>query len=276
MSFASPASSNSIEMLELRRLLSSATLRGHTLVVNGDNDADNTIIISLNDAGDNVQVNIDTAAAQFFTLADVKRIIVRGRNGDDTLGVDESRGGLGKILVYMDGGDGKDDIGTGLERDIIRGGRGDDAIHDAGGNNIVDGGDGIDNIITGDGNDWISGGRGDDVIDAFNGRNRVFGGAGNDVIGTGAGNDFIDGGRGNDQITSNAGDDRLFGGAGDDILDAGDGNDRLFAGSGADQLRAGAGDDTLTGSGTADTLDGGDGTNTIHDTDDRPDAGADH
>src|SRR3954470_8876154 len=103
----SPASSNSVETLETRRLLSSAALHGHTLLVNGDNDADNTIIISLNDAGDKVQVNIDTAAAQFFTLADVKRIIVLGRNGDDTLGVDESRGGLGNILVAMYGGDGK-------------------------------------------------------------------------------------------------------------------------------------------------------------------------
>lgn len=264
------ASSNLIESLETRRLLSTATLRGHTLRVAGDVDADNTIIVSLNDAGDQVQVNINSEAAQFFTLADVKRIIVRGRNGNDTLGVDEARGGLGRILVYMEGGDGNDEIGTGLERDIINGGKGDDFLHDAGGNNIVSGGDGTDNIITSDGNDWISGGPGDDTIDAFNGRNRIFGGAGNDIIGSGAGNDFIDGGRGNDRITSNAGDDRLHGGAGDDILDAGDGNDRLFAGSGADQLIAGAGDDTLVGSGSADTLDGGDGNNTIHDTDDLP------
>src|SRR3954454_5278013 len=93
----SPASLNSIETLESRRLLSTATLRGHTLLIGGDHDEDNTIIVSLNDAGDKVQVDINSEASQFFTMADVKRIIVAGRNGDDTLGVDESRGGLGEI-----------------------------------------------------------------------------------------------------------------------------------------------------------------------------------
>src|SRR5436305_1435388 len=102
----SPAFKKQIETLEVRRLLASATLLTGTLRVNGADNVDDTIIVSLNGAGDQYQINVNAEPPQFFARADVKKIIIHGKSGNDTIGVDESRGALGNVLINVFGDDG--------------------------------------------------------------------------------------------------------------------------------------------------------------------------
>src|SRR5688572_15873136 len=192
------SSSDYIEQLEIRRLLSGTRHLGRVLTVNGDNDAADTIVIGLNQAGDKVQVTINGGEAKLFDRARVKHIIVRARSGNDTITIDENNGALGKVRTFIDAGDGNDTVRSGSGNDLILGRKGDDDIDDTGGNNFIHGDDGNDRIVPRDGDDWVSGGRGNDFIDGWNGRNFLAGGLGDDTIAAGEGNDFMDGGRGND------------------------------------------------------------------------------
>ena len=133
----------------------------------------------------------------------------------------------------------------------------------------VDGGDGIDQIITGSGNDVIYGGYesdrivaqgGDDVIfgDTFADDNRADPGpglgrfrAGGDTILAGSGADVVFGAGGFDYINGESGDDLIVGGVNGNIpfpftAFANDG-DILFGGYGNDRIIGSAGNDILYG-----------------------------
>src|SRR5262245_6648952 len=75
-----------VESLEGRCLLN-ASLDDGFLQIHGD-EADNTIDVALNTAGDSVEVTIDDGEPQEFELAKVEKIGIQGRDGDDTITVD--------------------------------------------------------------------------------------------------------------------------------------------------------------------------------------------
>lgn len=102
----------------------------------------------------------------------------------------------------------------------------------------------------------LEGGRGDDLIFGASGQDTMVGQAGNDMLfGEGfedtlrglTGNDILFGGNANDVLEGGADDDLLFGGADRDVLYGGVGDDILIGGSDIDTLYGGDGNDTLSG-----------------------------
>src|SRR5581483_10374501 len=77
-----------LENLESRRLLSSANLAGPSLFIRGDGNVDNTIDVSLDNTGSNIQVVINNGSPQLFDKSQVHQIYIRTYTGDDTLTVD--------------------------------------------------------------------------------------------------------------------------------------------------------------------------------------------
>ncbi len=104
-------------------------------------------------------------------------------------------------------------------------------------------GDGDNNIDGTSGNDEIFAGGGDDSVQGFAGNDQIFGEAGDDILGGGDGNDTIRGGEGNDIVLGKDKADNLGGGAGNDSIEGGNGSDTLFGGQGDDYLFGGAGAD---------------------------------
>ena len=146
------------QQLEERRLLSAAVSGGILTVVG--TDANDTINVGLN-ATDNTKldVNVNGTVSSFAllnadTTAAITGIKISGGNGNDTLTVDQTNGGIA-LPVTLIGGNGQD---------TLTGGAGDD---------VLIGGNGKDHCAGGDGNDSVNGGNGKDVLD---------GGAGTNVI----------------------------------------------------------------------------------------------
>ncbi len=255
--------------------LKTAILTNGVLDIEG-NDSANSITVSLNAASDHVEVSIDGTAVSpgQFPLASVQAIVIRGRDGDDSIALTSNvtkptiiLGGGGNDTIR--GGEGVDLILGGAGADSLSGNGGDDEISGDEGNDTISGGNGNDMLRGGDGNDEIAGDAGNDSVRAGDGNDTVFGGAGNDNLHARTGNDSLDGGDGNDILYGRAGDDTMTGGAGDDTL-LGDfgiettanlagGKDSIDGGLGNDIISGGAGDDSLTGGGGLDTIDGGAG-----------------
>jgi hypothetical protein len=101
---------------------------------------------------------------------------------------------------------------TNVERLIVQGGRGEDALR---------GGVYADELSGGNGADVLDGRGGDDVLSGGAGRDTLTGGDGNDILSGGGSRDVLNGGAGNDRIDGGTGPDTQLGGAGDDILIAG-------------------------------------------------------
>lgn len=124
---------------------------------------------------------------------------------------------------------------------------------------ILKGGDGDDVFFGGPGNDDISGRGGDDVLHGDGGDDRLDGGKGGDTLNGGSGEDHLIGGSGDDILNGDDGKDLLEGGGGRDTLNGGNDADKLFGGDGADRLNGDNGDDTLVGGSGGDRMDGGAG-----------------
>ena len=211
------------EPLETRQLLAAdvgiTSVDSGVLTVLGDRDAANlndTIVVQPV-AGDAsmIEVVVNGAVTATRSVDGLRRIVIAGGLGDDTIRIDVPDLAVGCTIR---GGVGADTISGGPRGDRIHGGEGDDSI---------DGGDGNDEIVGGLGNDYLRGGTGAD---------RIVGGDGADDIDGGLGNDVLVGGEGDDTLDGEAGIDVVHGGNGDDTLLGGTGRDRLFAGGGVDRL----------------------------------------
>ena len=180
-----------LEVLESRRLLSSALLVGGTLEVLGDTGVTNQITVGLDEAGSivvSMAADSGPAMTQTFAFADVMKILMRGGGSNDNLAVDQGISIPAKIC----GLEGNDTITGGSGNDRISGGTGDDVIVGGAGNDMIHGQAGNDNISGGEGND------------------RIFGETGNDTLTGDAGKDVLHGGPGSNTINSDA-EDRVIG-----------------------------------------------------------------
>ena len=185
--------SMAVETLEVRRLLSAALNSAGVLIVTGDPVNANTISVGISQDGTSVDVAENSEAVQSFDVTQVKRVVIIGGAGNDTLTIDQSNNPF-DIPAKIFGGAGDDSMTGGGSHEFISGGSGNDTIV---------AGDGADTVDCGSGNDSAIGGTGDDSI---------FGGKGADSLSSGDGNDYFNGGQGKDVITAGSGSDTLYGG----------------------------------------------------------------
>ncbi|MCY2952203.1 MAG: calcium-binding protein [Planctomycetota bacterium] len=186
-----------VESLEARMLLSaSAALTGHVLRIHGDLQSTNTITVSNNKDG-LVDVSItsvnrknkpSTLIKKQFTLANIKRVMIRGGVKADTITIDQTNSSFA-LPTRIDALAGNDLITTGAEPDVINASAGNDKIDAGAGNDLVFGGRGDDTLLGGDGNDTLWGGNGNDSLD---------GGTGDDKLGGILGQNTLLGGDGKD------------------------------------------------------------------------------
>ena len=150
-----------------------ATLARDVLNIDGSGKGD-IIEVSRNARrGGDYVVNINGAVST-FSVAGVSRILVFGNRRDDTIMIGQS-GARFLAGVFVQGGDGNDQIIGG------------------GGNDTIDGGLGTDVLTGGDGNDQffagadaiVNGGAGDDHLQTFWAGVQFTGGAGHDMLTSG-------------------------------------------------------------------------------------------
>ena len=195
-------------------------------------DSDDSIILTVSGTQLSVDRNGDVNS---FALADLDRIEIRSRDGNDTVNCSPV-----SLPISIDTGAGDDHITAGSGRDNLFGGDGNDWMASGDGDDIIRGWNGDDVIDSGAGNDTVLGG---DAAD------KIVGGDGDDLLSGGSQKDTIDGGLGSDRLNGNGGHDRLYGGPGADRLYGYDHNDSLDGGSSNDRLEGGLGTDTLVGQG---------------------------
>lgn len=145
------------------------------------------------------------------------------------------------------------------QRDYVKAGNGDDAVHLSAGNDEAFGGDGDDLMTGGSGDDYLYGEAGNDILSGNRDDDVILGGEGDDTIYGGEGDDSLHGGDGNDVVRGDSpysgyrsGDsfnDTISGGDGDDTLMGEYGDDEISGDQGSDRIEGGSGDDVLYGEG---------------------------
>ncbi len=242
-----------VEVLESRRLLSSATLGGAGLLtVRADAGAANTITVQYSDDGLSVDVSVSsvkghaatrTLTKSFARTMNITKVLVVGSTKSNDITVGTSNNFLIETEIQDHGG--SDTIAVGDQNATINGGHGDATITAGGGDDTIFGATGSNQITVGDGNDSIQGGNGGDTIIAGNGTDIIVGGHKATAFHVGDGNDMI------------------FGEAAKDIIVAGNGTDTIWAGKGNSQITAGDGNDALGAVVGRNTIVGGNGHNTF-------------
>ena len=171
-----------IERLERRRLLSAAIDAAGVLHVDGTAKADK--IILSRDKRTSLLANVN-GVTQIFNSAEVSRIVIDARGGDDIIQIRPATNGA-----------------TITQPITVRGGAG---------NDLIFGGPGSEKIFAGEGDDTVSGG---------DGRDSLYGEDGNDSLRGNGASDLIDGATGYDTLRGDAGNDNLSGGDNPDRLRA--------------------------------------------------------
>jgi Ca2+-binding RTX toxin-like protein len=181
------------------RLLLSASLSGGVLTINGTDRNDN---IYTHTNGSSLIVFFNGAETR-FRAANVSRIVINGRAGDDYI-----LNGAANIPARLTGGAGNDFLSGGSQDDTLSGGAGNDSLYGQAGSDSLDGGEG---------DDILAGGIGDDLLDGGGGADQLLGGGGDDwIISRDSTHDTVNGGDGQDT------------GALDDLLDSSSGIEQLI------------------------------------------------
>ncbi|HEX5803783.1 MAG TPA: calcium-binding protein, partial [Azospira sp.] len=197
-------------------------------------------------------------------------ITAYGREGADTILLDESNGALPAATLF--GGAGNDTLGGGSGADKLYGQADNDTLMGRGGSDLLFGGSGDDVLVGGDGNDMLYGEDGNDRLVWNQGDD-------SDLFEGGAGSDTaeVNGGNGNEVFALTANGTRvrfdrvdpapfaLDIGSTEQVVVNMNGGDDQFSATGnlavliGVSVDGGAGNDTILGSNGADTLLGGDG-----------------
>jgi Ca2+-binding RTX toxin-like protein len=149
------------------------TLHDGVLTIKGTQAADRIALrLKAGDAGTlEVDANDDGAADFSFARANVTRILVKARAGDDLVRIDDANGSFtDTIPTTIAGGRGDDTLVGGRGAEIFLGGSGNDSIDGKAGNDVALMGQGDDTFVwdPGDGSDTIEGQAGFDTM-RFNG-----------------------------------------------------------------------------------------------------------
>lgn len=280
-----------------------ASFSAGVLTVQGD-ALGNTIAISRN-AGGTLLVNNGAVAITGgnATTANTTKIQVYGKDGNDSITLNEANGALPAAVLY--GGNGNDQLTGGSSADRLYGEVGNDVLRGMGG---------VDQLFGGGNNDTLTGGAGNDHVDGQWGNDRLIWnhGDGTDVNEGGDGVDTVEvngsnltetfsiaphNGRarfervnptpfsidigasenlvlnasgGWDIVNANRGLASLIqltvdGGAGNDTINGGDGNDTLLGGEGNDTIDGNGGNDAVDAGAGDDAVqwDPGDGSDTV-------------
>lgn len=217
-----------LEPLEPRRHLS-VTLKDADLIVTGHARHDTTIRVVMTQQERERLVSVlvrsdKRTERQVFNRNEIRRFIVVGRDGDDTI-----------IIKQLD-----------ERRPIpaeIRGNAGDDTVRGSLGFDVISGGEGNDNLAGSDGEDTLLGGAGDDTLFGGDDNDVLFGGTGNDRLLGGDDLDALYGQAGRDTLLGGDHRDGLFGMAGRDVLDGQQDDDLVYGGGGRDSVRRSDGRD---------------------------------
>lgn len=222
-----------LEPLEIRQLLTTASVNSsHVLVITGTSNNDTIIVNKLS----NGKVSVSGVSTQFSpgsSSGKFNQISVNAGNGNDLVQINNNvpynsstiSGSNGNDTLT--GGKGNDSIDGDNDNDTLDGGGGGaDLLRGDSGEDLANYSDRTDNLnITLDGvaNDGAPGEK-DNVqceeVIAGSGNDTLIGSSGDDVLNGGAGADFIQGGGGNDVITGSTGSDTLEGQQGSDYLQA--------------------------------------------------------
>ena len=199
-----------VEPCEPRRLFA-ATLSDGVLTITGTSRND-FIEADLRDDG-RLKVEVNNAE-QSFTYSQIKRIVVHGLAGNDSIEFNQRN--LINIGAEVRAGDGRDTVEGTDARDTIYGGAGNDRLDGRSGSDI------------------LYGESGHDFVEGKNGNDKLFGGSGNDFLQGGVGNDSMNGQAGEDDLQGNRGTDRMTGGAGNDDFDNSDSSSEILDRTGED------------------------------------------
>ena len=285
--------SQMFEKLENRQMFAmTSILSSGVLTITGTTGHD-SLYVSYQLAGNKINVNDYSTTKQFDGLA-VKKIVVIGKEGNDSLWVNSN---VGKIPTSIDGGAGDDRLYTPEGNDTLVGGAGLDVLNAGGGNDKLDGGDGNDQLNGGTGNDTLLGAAGNDTIHGNSGNDSIDGGLGADDMYGDDGTDTVtyasrtsavtvditektgeladdgqvgekdfvrasvenlQGGSGNDRFTGTVTTLTTFGLTRNNAFYGNGGNDTLIGLDGNDRLDGGSGNDSIDGGAGNDTLIAGD------------------
>ena len=193
-------SASAVEVLESRQLLAATLGSDGTLTVTGSSGRD-AIEFDLRSTT-RLKVEINDTSEQFFTYAQVNRIVIQALGGNDHVEFNDRNPITKPVIVY-----------GGAGNDSLEGSPGNDTIYGEAGNDVLEGKLGSDSLVGGTGRDRMEGDAGNDILK---------GGGHSDYLQGGAGNDRIFGGHGNDDIQGGSGTDRILGESGNDDFDNSD------------------------------------------------------
>ena len=162
----------------------SIRLRRGTLRIVGTPVADTVACYGPGTTRPTLLVQFNDAQRVFRRPEAIRRIVIEGGGGNDTLGVTSNIDDKSLYTAVLRGGTGRDTLKGGARRNFLFGEDGDDTLTGFAPKGVV-----------------------------------CFGGAGDDVLSGAAGQDLLFGGDGNDKLNGLGGSDVLRGGAGDDVLD---------------------------------------------------------
>jgi Ca2+-binding RTX toxin-like protein len=137
------------------------------LSINGTPNGDTVAVKQLRTHLLQVQVTFNRKLSPKYSMADFRRVVFYGGEGNDTFTMGLAR------PTSLHGEGGNDRLTGGGGYDEIFGGKGNDTLSGANGNDILVGGEGVDNLSGGGGRDILIGGLGGDTLN---------GGADDDIL----------------------------------------------------------------------------------------------
>ena len=151
-----PGNRRLLELLEGRRLLSSASLSGGVLTITGNSSSANDLGAYV--SGSNI-VAQHNGATKSYSSSSVTKIVINGGSSSDNIWLTKD---VSKP-TSLNGSGGNDSIWAGSGKDTISGGSGNDELGGQAGNDSITGGDGDDTLYGGTGTDTLNGENGNDI-----------------------------------------------------------------------------------------------------------------
>jgi Ca2+-binding RTX toxin-like protein len=146
------------ESLESRWHMSISESNG-IVTVGGTSGADAVTVF-----GNKASATVFDGSGASQEFSNIKKIIINGKGGNDTLTCANLNGTAGVVHVKIEGGPGNDVIHGAIGNDTLIGGKGNDDLHGLDGKDTIKGGSGKDTLVGGNGKDELKPGPGKDNV----------------------------------------------------------------------------------------------------------------